>query len=60
VVDSCEHGNEPSGTIKCGEFLDQLGTRQLIRKNSASLFVCLFICLFVYFFVRSFVCLFVG
>jgi hypothetical protein len=19
---SCEHGNEPSGSIKCGEFLD--------------------------------------
>jgi hypothetical protein len=22
VVGSCEHGNEPSGSIKCGEFLD--------------------------------------
>jgi hypothetical protein len=22
---SCEHGNEPSGSIKCGEFLDKLG-----------------------------------
>jgi hypothetical protein len=21
VADSCESGNEPSGTIKCGEFL---------------------------------------
>jgi hypothetical protein len=20
--DSCEHGNEPSGSLKCGEFLD--------------------------------------
>jgi hypothetical protein len=22
VVSSCEHGDEPSGSIKCGEFLD--------------------------------------
>jgi hypothetical protein len=22
VVGSCEHGDEPSGSIKCGEFLD--------------------------------------
>jgi hypothetical protein len=22
MVGSCEHGNEPSGSIKCGEFLD--------------------------------------
>jgi hypothetical protein len=22
VTDSCEHGNEPSGSIKGGEFLD--------------------------------------
>jgi hypothetical protein len=24
VAGSCEHGNEPSGSIKCGEFLDKL------------------------------------
>jgi hypothetical protein len=24
VAGSCEHGNEPSGSIKCGEFLDYL------------------------------------
>jgi len=24
VVDSCEHGNGPSGSIKGGEFLDYL------------------------------------
>jgi len=23
VVASCEYGNEPSGSIKCGEFLDK-------------------------------------
>ena len=22
VVDACECGNEPSGSVKCGEFLD--------------------------------------
>ena len=22
VVDTCECGNEPSGSVKCGEFLD--------------------------------------
>jgi len=26
VVDACECGNEPSGSVKCGEFLDQLQT----------------------------------
>jgi hypothetical protein len=24
VASSCEHGDEPSGSIKCGEFLDWL------------------------------------
>jgi hypothetical protein len=24
VTDCCEHGNEPSGSIKGGEFLDKL------------------------------------
>jgi hypothetical protein len=24
VAGSCEHGNEPSGSIKCGGFLDYL------------------------------------
>jgi hypothetical protein len=24
VTDSCEHGNEPSGSIKCKGFLDKL------------------------------------
>ena len=26
VVDACECGNEPSGSIECGEFLDYLQT----------------------------------
>jgi hypothetical protein len=24
VASSCEYGDEPSGSIKCGEFLDKL------------------------------------
>ena len=24
VADTCECGNEPSGSVKCGEFLDYL------------------------------------
>jgi len=35
----CECGNEPSGTIKCGEFLDELlkkdsAPRSSVRRNS--------------------------
>ena len=26
VADACECGNEPSGSVKCGEFLDYLQT----------------------------------
>ena len=35
MVDACECGNEPSGSMKCGEFLDQLQTSQLLKKDSA-------------------------
>ena len=35
VADACECGNEPLGSIKCGEFLDQLQTSQLLKKDSA-------------------------
>ena len=35
LADACECGNEPSGSIKCGEFLDQLQTSQLLKKDSA-------------------------
>ena len=31
----CECGNEPSGSIKCGEFLDWLKTGYLLKKDSA-------------------------
>ena len=35
VVDTCECDNEPSGSIKCGEFLDYLKKYQLLKKDSA-------------------------
>jgi hypothetical protein len=35
VVSSCEHGNEPSGSVKGGEFLDLLSDSQLLKANSA-------------------------
>ena len=35
VAGCCECGNEPSGSTKCGEFLDQLRTCQLLRKDYA-------------------------
>ena len=35
VADACECGNEPSGSVKCVEFLDQLQTSQLLKKDSA-------------------------
>jgi hypothetical protein len=35
VAVSCEHGNEPSGSIKCGEFLDWLSDCWLLKKDSA-------------------------
>jgi hypothetical protein len=35
VADCCEHGNEPSRSIKGGEFLDLLSDCQLFKKDSA-------------------------
>jgi hypothetical protein len=35
VVGSCEHGNEPSGSIKGGEFLDKMSDYKLINRDSA-------------------------
>jgi hypothetical protein len=35
VAGSGEHGNEPSGYIKGGEFLDQMNDYQLLKKDSA-------------------------
>ena len=33
--DTCECGNEPSGSVKCGELLDQLQTSKMPKKDSA-------------------------
>ena len=35
VAGSCEKGDEPSGSIKCGEIRDQLKTDWLFKKDSA-------------------------
>ena len=35
VAGTCESGNESSASVKCGEFLDQLETGQLLKKDSA-------------------------
>jgi hypothetical protein len=35
VDGSCEHGNEPSGFIKCWEVLEQLHNWRLLKEGSA-------------------------
>jgi hypothetical protein len=35
VAGTCEYGKEPSGSIKCGEFLLAATTGQLLKKDSA-------------------------
>jgi hypothetical protein len=37
VEGSGEHGNEPSGSIKCWEVLEQLHNWRLLKKGSAPL-----------------------
>ena len=36
MAGTCKSGNEPSGSIKCGEFLDHLGNGQFLKKFSVS------------------------
>jgi len=33
VSGTCECGNEPSGSVKCGVFLDYLKTGKLLKKD---------------------------
>jgi hypothetical protein len=35
VAGCCEHGNEPSATIKNGAFLDSVGKGKLFKEDSA-------------------------
>jgi hypothetical protein len=35
VEDSCEHGNKPSGFIKCSKILEWLHNWRLLKKGSA-------------------------
>ena len=34
VTGTCECGNEPSRSVKCGEFLDYMRTGQFLKKDS--------------------------
>jgi hypothetical protein len=36
MAGACIRGDEPSGSIKCGDFLDQLRTGWLLKKDSAA------------------------
>jgi len=42
VVDTCECGNELSGSIKCGELLDWLRTGEVLRKDFVPFFYAAF------------------
>jgi hypothetical protein len=35
MASSCEHNNEPSGSVKCWEFLEWLRNYWLFKKDSA-------------------------
>ena len=39
MTGTCEYGNEPLGSIKCGEFLDWLRNGKLLRKDGCMGFV---------------------
>jgi hypothetical protein len=36
VAGCCEHGNDPSGSIKSGKYLDQLRDYWLVKKDPAA------------------------
>jgi hypothetical protein len=52
VVGTCKSGNEPSGSIKCGEFLDQLRNSSrrtlLYEVNKKCVCVCAHVCVLKY------------
>ena len=35
MAGTCKGGNEPLGSMKCGEFLDRLRIGKLLKKDSA-------------------------
>jgi hypothetical protein len=39
VAGSCEHGCEPSGSVKDGEIYDKVNDYQLIKKDSCPMVV---------------------
>jgi len=49
-VNSCEHSNEPAGSIKGDKFIDQQSDHQILRKVSWSMQLAVLI---VYIFILS-------
>jgi hypothetical protein len=43
VADSCEDGNETSGSIRCGEFIDWLSDCQLMKDSAPCRYLLTFI-----------------
>jgi hypothetical protein len=37
VAGCCENGNEPLGSVTCGELIDQLSDYYLVKKDSTEL-----------------------
>jgi hypothetical protein len=42
LADSCEHDNEPSASMKVGEFLDHMSNHQLLKKDLVSMKLLMF------------------
>jgi len=53
MADVCECGNEPSGSVKCGEFLDYLETGLLLKKDSAPWSNYVYVLIFSTIFARN-------
>jgi hypothetical protein len=48
VEGSCEHGNEPLGSIKCWEILEQLSDWKLLKKGLSSMELVHEVCKSIY------------
>jgi hypothetical protein len=44
VEGSCEHGNEPSGSIKCWEILEWLHNWRLLKKRLGPMKLVILLC----------------
>ena len=61
MAGTCGCGNEPSGFIECGEFLDWLRTGYFLKKDCAALsrYVCMYVSMYVCMYVCVYVCVYV-